>query len=487
MAYGGAIMSYFLNSINSNKNIKIAQNIIPGGPPIPFITIPNYITVHLGQPNTDAENVTVPFVDYIKNVASSELYPTWPDNSLRANIHAIVSIAINRIYTEWYKVRGYNFDITNSTQYDQAYVHNRGIYDNINKITDEIFDEYIIRNGSVEPLFAEFCDGRNSQCDGMYQWGTVDLANLGYTPLEILKYYYGSDIKIVTNAPVSDVEENYPGEPVKLGDSSIAVLRMQLSLQRIAKNFPAIPKIDPINGYFGESTEAAVKEFQRIFNLPVTGIADKATWNKRRYIYAAVTKVVELSPEGTILQQVLEKTSGVLLEGDTRPRVGLLQYFLNLLSTYYSTIPDVNITYIFDHQTRDAVIEFQKTMGLPQTGIVDKETWDIIYKTILGIFRTLPPEYVYLPEFRYTSFDYRKGLGTDYPEVFIIQEILSYISTVESSIPKIEVNGIFDDATEQSVIAFQKMVGLEPTGIVDAITWNALLQKYRERRYSSVT
>ncbi|MDF2677857.1 MAG: putative peptidoglycan-binding protein [Bacillota bacterium] len=480
-------MSYFLNSINSNKNIKTAQNIIPGGPPIPFITIPNYITVHLGQPNADDENITVPFIDYIKNVASSELYPTWPENALRANIHAIVSIALNRTYTGWYRNKGYNFDITNSTQYDQAYVQNKGIYDNVDKITDEIFNDYIVINETVEPLFAEFCDGRISQCDGMYQWGSVDLANQGYTPLEILKYYYGNDISIVTNAPVSDVEGNYPGEPVKLGDSSIAVLRMQLSLQRISRNFPAITKIDPINGYFGESTEAAVREFQRIFNLPVTGIVDQGTWYKMRSIYTAVTKVAELSSEGTILQQVLEKTSGVLLEGDTRPRVGLLQYFLNLLSTYYETISEVKITYIFDEQTRDSVIEFQKAMGLPKTGIVDEETWDVMYKTILGIFKTLPAEFVYLPEFRYANFDYRKGYGTDYPGVFIVQAILSYISSVEPSIPKVEINGIFDDAMEQSVIAFQKMFGLEPTGIVDAITWNALLQIYRERRYSGVT
>lgn len=217
------------------------QSTITLQPAIPIITVPTEITVHLGAPDEDAENVTVPYIDYIKNVASSELYPTWPENAIRANIYAISSIAMNRIFTEWYRTRGYNFDITNSTQYDQAYVYNRDIYDNIARITDELYNQYIVKEGQIQPLFAQFCDGRVSQCNGLYQWGTVDLAQQGYSPLEILKYYYGEDINIVTGAPTGTIQETYPGEPLKLGDSGLDVFRMQFNLDRIKQTIQLYP------------------------------------------------------------------------------------------------------------------------------------------------------------------------------------------------------------------------------------------------------
>jgi peptidoglycan hydrolase-like protein with peptidoglycan-binding domain len=350
-------------SLNPAENNVNGRPAIPGGPSATFVTIPYYITVHLGLPDDEAENIAVPFVDYIKNVASSELYPTWPENAIRANIHAIVSIALNRVFTQWYRTKGYNFDITNSTSYDMAYVKGRGVYDSISKIADEIFNDYIIKDqkkGEINPFFAQFCDGRISLCNGMYQWGSVDLANQGYSPEEILKYYYG-DIGIVKNVPMGGESQlTYSGEPEKLGDSSIFVLIHQLSLNRVARNFPAIPAIDTVNGYFDESTENAVKEFQRIFKLPVTGIIDKATHYKLVYVYLAVSKVSEISAERSTLGEVLERTKYALLQGDVRPRVSALQYMLNILSTYNSTIPEVQITGTFDPHTRAAVIEFQK-------------------------------------------------------------------------------------------------------------------------------
>lgn len=425
-----------LGSVNSNHNVNKLDT-IPGGPPTYFVTIPEYITVHLGNPNDEAENVRVPFIDYVKNVASSELYPTWPENALRANIHAIVSVALNRINLEWYRSKGYDFDITNSTQYDQAFVYNRGIFDNISELVNEIFDQYVVREGQVIPLFTTFCDGRVSQCSGLHQWGSVDLANEGYSPLDILKYYYGDDITIVTNAPVGGVGLTYPGEPMKLGDSSIIILRQQLGLNRISENFPAIPKIEPTDGYYGPSTEAAVMAFQRIFNLPVTGIIDHATFYTIRRIYIAVSKLSELSATGSIYEQIYDITRETLLKGDIRPRIEFLQYFLDILSVFYNNIPDIAYTGIFDEQTRLAVIEFQKMKGLSPTGIVDTETWNQLYDTILGIFMTLPPERVYLPSLRFPGIEFQKGMGLERPGVFIIQEMLSYISLIIPTIPYI--------------------------------------------------
>jgi peptidoglycan hydrolase-like protein with peptidoglycan-binding domain len=474
----------FSGSVN-NQNVN-EQYTIPGGPPTYFATIPEYITVHLGNPNEDAENVTIPFIDYIKNVASSELYPTWPENALRANIHAIVSVALNRIALEWYKAKGYNFDITNSTQYDQAYVNNRGIFDNISNIADEIFNQYIVRDGQVLPLYTTFCDGRVSTCDGLHQWGSVDLANEGFSAIDILKYYYGENISLVTDIPISSVGLAYPGEPIKLGDSSIVVLRQQLGLNRISDNFPAIPEIYPADGYFGESTELAVKEFQRVFNLPVTGIIDQATFYKIRQIYTAVSKLSELTVPGSIYEEIYEITRNILLQGDIRPRVTYLQYFLDVLSLYYPSIPSVAYTGIFDEQTRQGVLEFQKIMGLPATGIVDSETWNQLYNSILGIFNLLSPENVYLPRLRYPGIELRRGMLQEQPGVFILQQMLSYIALVIPSIPPITVSGIFDEETENAVMAFQTMFGLEPTGIVDEASWNEIARIYSEQRFNGL-
>lgn len=206
----------------------------------PFI--PETITVHLGTPDSNAPNVTVDFSTYIKNVASSEIFPTWPESALRANIYAIVSFALNRIYTEWYRSRGYDFDITSTTQFDQKFINGREYFENISYIVDELFNDYVQRQGSIEPLFTSFCNGTTSTCAGLSQWGTVDLANRGLTPYEILQYYYGDDINIVRNAPVKTRMPSYPGIPLKYGSASNDVKSLQVFLNRISSNYPAIPK-----------------------------------------------------------------------------------------------------------------------------------------------------------------------------------------------------------------------------------------------------
>lgn len=440
-----------------------------------YVSIPETITVHLGPPDSVAENVTLPFIDYVKNVASSELYPTWPENALRANIHAIVSISLNRVYTEWYRSRGFDFDITSSTQFDQAFVPNRGIFENISKIVDETFDDYIVRGVRVEPLFAAFCDGRISQCDGMYQWGSVDLSEQGYTPIEILKYYYGEEVDLVTNVLVEEFIASYPGNPLSLGDSSVPVYIAQLELNNISTNFPAIPKIFPVDGVFSPQTESAVKSFQTTFNLPSTGVIDKGTWYKIRYVHAAVRRLAELTSRGLLLSELPKIGNGIVV-----PRVQFVQYYLNILSAYYSTIPPVEITGVLDSATSKSLIEYQKTMNLPITGIIDDQTWFNITDRVLGVLITLPPALLSFPRIAYPGIVYKRG--STGPGVVVIQEYLAYISSQLPSItylPYNLVDGVFGPITESTVITFEQEYGLEPDGIVDEYTWDRIVDVYR--------
>lgn len=246
---------------------------------MPSITpyIPQNITVHLGTPSSDAENVTVSFSDYVKNVASSEIYPTWDESALRANILAIVSFALNRVYTEFYRSRGYDFDITNSTAYDQFFVNGRSFFSNISQLVDELFNDYLRRPGFVEPLAAKFCNGTTVTCEGLSQWGSENLAQQGYNSVQIIRSYYGN-VEIVNDAPVAGITSSYPGRPLRRGTSGPSVVTTQVMLNRISQSYPAIPKIPSVDGIFGAQTEASVRKFQEVFNLEPDGIVGKATW-----------------------------------------------------------------------------------------------------------------------------------------------------------------------------------------------------------------
>ena len=299
---------------------------------IPFI--PETITVHLGPPSSNAENVTIPFIDYIANVASSEIYPTWPESAIRANVYAQISFALNRIYTEYYRSRGYDFDITNSTGIDQSFVNGRDIFENIYQIVGEIFNDYISRRGNVEPLFAQYCDGIEVTCNGLSQWGSVDLANNGLTPYEILTYYYGNDIDIVKNAPVQSISISAPERPLRLGSTGDAVRALQIRLNRISDNYPSIPKIAVPDGVFSFDTEEAVKKFQEIFSLTPDGVVGKATWYRTQFIYNAVKRLNELDSEGISLEEVTKQYDDSLKPGATGVNVANLQYLLNYLSAF---------------------------------------------------------------------------------------------------------------------------------------------------------
>ena len=354
-------------------------------PVIPYI--PQRITVHLGPPSSDASNVTVSFVDYVKNVASSEIYPTWEDSALRANILAIVSFALNRVYTEFYRSRGYDFDITNSTAYDQFFVNGRSYFTNVARLVDELFDDYLRRPGFVEPLAAKFCNGTTATCEGLSQWGSQNLALQGYSSTDILRSYYGN-VEIVNNAPIQGITASYPGTPLRRGTSGPSVVAAQIMLNRISQNYPAIPKISMVDGIFGAQTEAAVRKFQEIFNLSVDGIIGRATWYALVRYYIAVTNMAELRSEGQRFYANSWATTNPIEQGDRGVTVEHLQYMLNVLSAYIPEIPSVTVDGIFGTGTRDAVIAAQRRFGLPQTGIVNYDTWDEIYDQFSGIETT---------------------------------------------------------------------------------------------------
>ena len=349
--------------------------------------IPQRITVHLGTPNSDAENVTVSFPDYVKNVASSEIYPTWDESALRANILAIVSFALNRVYTEFYRSRGYPFDITNSTAFDQYFVNGRAIFENISQLVDELFNDYLRRPGFVEPLAAKFCNGTTVTCEGLSQWGSENLAQQGYNSTEIIQTYYG-DVEIVNNAPIRGYTASYPGTPLRRGTTGPSVVTVQTELNRISQSYPAIPKVNPVDGIFGARTEAAVRKFQEVFGLTVDGIVGRATWYALVRIYVAVTRLAELRSQGQKYYVNSWATTNPIQRGDRGIKVEHLQYMLSVLGAFLPEIPEVAIDGIFGPNTYSAVLAAQKRFGLPQTGVVNAATWDAIYDQFSGIENT---------------------------------------------------------------------------------------------------
>ena len=349
---------------------------------IPFV--PENITVHLGPPNASAENVTVPFADYVKNVASSEIYPTWEPAALRANILAIVSFALNRVYTEFYRSRGYPFDITSSTAYDQYFVNGRSFFDNVSRIVDELFNDYLRRPGFVEPLAAKFCNGTTVTCEGLSQWGSQELARQGLDSTRILRNYYG-DVEIVPDAPVRGYQQSYPGTPLRQGSRGPFVTVIQTELNRISRNYPAIPRIPEVDGIFGPKTEAAVRKFQEIFDLEPDGVVGKATWYALVRLYTAVLSLSELRSQGQQFYAVDWAYPNGLQQGARGDKVRHLQYMLSVLSEFIPQIPQVAVDGIFGPRTRSAVIAAQGWLGLPQTGVVDEPTWEELYDQYAGI------------------------------------------------------------------------------------------------------
>ncbi len=443
---------------------------------IPYI--PNTITVHLGSPDSDANNVTVPFIDYIKNVASSEIYPTWNEAALVANIYAQISYALNKVYTEFYPSRGYNFDITSSTAVDQKYIYGRNIFDNIDRIVDITFNDYLRRIGFIEPLAAKYCNGTTVTCQGLSQWGSEYLARDGYSAMDILYNYYGNDIELVVNAPIRNLMRSYPGTALRRGSSGENVIVVQRELNRISQNYPAIPKLGNVDGIFGSRTEAAVRKFQEIFNLTPDGIVGRATWYKLISIYVGITRLSELNSEGQRLFGINLEYPDAISLGDQGEKVTVLQYFLSVLSAFDPYIPPVMVDGVFGQRTLDAVLAFQKINDLAEDGVVGDTTWNAIYSQFRG---TVNRVFEGNDAFRINLVpapDETLTVGAQGETVSALQEYLNAIALDNGDETFIPVDGIYGLQTENAVRRFQQQSGLAQNGEVNRATWEAIISAY---------
>ena len=400
--------------------------------------VPETITVHLGAPDQAARNITVSFPEYIKNVASSEIYPTWPESAIRANILAQITYALNRIYTEWYPSQGYDFDITSSTRYDQSFVENRDIYENISHIVDDIFNDYVVKQGTVQPYFTQYCSGTTATCEGLSQWGTVSLAEQGMVPYEILQHYYGDDINIIFDAPVTGPIRSYPGVPLRLGDAN-----------------------------------EEVRIIQRQFNLTPDGIVGKATWYKIKSIYNGVKGLAELYSEGITPEEAQRAFAEILQEGDTGEPVRVAQYYLSVISYFDPQIPQVIIDGIFDQNTREAVLALQQRNGLEPTGIIDRPTWNAIEAAYDTTLNSLSPEALAVKSEIYPG--RYLSLGISGEDVNDLQQFLQAAIARDPTLPPVSVTGTYDAATEAAVREIQRRAGITTNGIVGPLTWNRII------------
>ena len=449
------------------------------------IALPDFVTVHLGHPsNTTAQTVRVRFIDYVKNVASSEIFPTWEDAALRANILCQISFVLNRIYTTWYRSRGRNFDITNSTAVDQFFVNGREIFGTISNVVDEIFDHFLRRQGRREPFFAEYCSGRSVTCPGLSQWGSQELALRGFSPLQILHHYYPRDLQIQqTNRFFSNstaaYPNAYPGTPLRQGSSGDNVSLMQRMLNRISGNWFIPPILNP-NGVFGADMTRTVTEFQRIFRLTPDGVIGRATWYEIVRVYVAAKRLAELTSEGTRVGIYNPPPTAIVRMGDRGENVVKLQFVLAYLEEFYPNLPHMVQNGIFDENTRSAVIAFQRQFNLSADGVVGPATWRRLWESYFAAKGTVPPPRPDVPAGpnipAYPGVFLRQGSRG--PDVALMQNYLNALRRVVPSIPALSADGIFGPITHSAVAAFQRHFGLSADGIIGPITWYRIIDEY---------
>ena len=400
----------------------------------------------------------------------------WPEQALRANIHCQISLALNRIYTEWYPSKGYSFNITNSTSYDQYYVHGRTVFDVMVRLTDDIFNTYIRKTGTVNPYYAEYCDGKSVTCPGLKQWGTVTLANQGRNALSILKYYYGNNIEIIRTNNIQSIPQSYPGSPLRQGSTGAAVFTLQRQLNRITKDYPFLGLLT-VDGIFGRKMTETVKKFQKQFNLTADGVVGRSTWYKISYIYVSVKDLAELTSEGETFSGTLPDGSwnlgsSVLKQGSTGSEVEQLQFWLSTLAQYESSIPSVTVDGVYGSGTAAAVRAFQRRYGLTVDGIVGRTTWTELYDQ----FRSIQSDNGTPNAYPGTAL--REGSSGQ--NVRLVQFWLKIARTVYTSLANVTVDGKFGAGTAAAVQRFQRYFGLTSDGVVGRITWNKLYEVYND-------
>ena len=400
----------------------------------------------------------------------------WPEQALRANIHCQISLALNRIYTEWYPSKGYSFNITNSTSYDQYYVHGRTVFDVMVRLTDDIFNTYIRKTGTVNPYYAEYCDGKSVTCPGLKQWGTVTLANQGRNALSILKYYYGNNIEIIRTNNIQSIPQSYPGSPLRQGSTGAAVFTLQRQLNRITKDYPFLGLLT-VDGIFGRKMTETVKKFQKQFNLTADGVVGRSTWYKISYIYVSVKDLAELTSEGETFSGTLSDGSwnfgsSVLKQGSTGSEVEQVQFWLSTLAQYESSIPSVTVDGVYGSGTAAAVRAFQRLYGLTVDGIVGRTTWTELYDQ----FRSIQSDNGTPNAYPGTAL--REGSSGQ--NVRLVQFWLKIARTVYTSLANVTVDGKFGAGTAAAVQRFQRYFGLTADGVVGRTTWQKLYEVYND-------
>jgi len=382
------------------------------------------------------------------------------------------------MYTQWYRSRGFTFDITNSTQFDQFFVYGRNIFENINRLVDEIFNVFIRRAGFREPYLSSYCNGTTSTCPGMSQWGSQRMAQQGATPIQILRHYYPNDVQLVeSNNFVEQTTTTYPGTALRVGSTGDAVRLVQTYLNRISGNF-WIPAPGVIDGIFGQRLRDSVIAFQRQFNLTPDGVIGKATWYEIIRVYVAVRHLAELTSEGQRIGISPPPPTTIIRMGSRGELVVKLQYILNMLSEFYYDIPWVIENGVFQENTRISVIAFQEHFNLTPDGVVGPNTWRKLYEVYASV-RELIDITPYPPG------------GTPYPgtplrvgstgeNVRLMQNCLRAISGTFPNIPLITADGIFGPRTEAAVIAFQREFGLNPDGVIGPLTWSKIMEVYND-------
>ncbi|MBE6671370.1 MAG: spore cortex-lytic protein [Ruminococcaceae bacterium] len=442
--------------------------------------IPAYITVHLGKAGEDAENVTVSFPDYIKSVASLQLSPNIPQDALYAIIYSQITLALNRINSRFYRAQRYSFDITNDNTFDQRYEYNYPVFENISRIVDKIFTQYIARGESIEPILARVCYS-GERCAGLSVDGSIEMAQNGRNYLEILRSYYGRDVYIVEDARLSGIDNDLMlTYPLFQGQTGSYVNSLQIALNRISANYPTIPFIDNISGIYDEETSIAVSEFQRIFDIDISGVFDKQTYYRLLYVYDSVKMLNYLVEEGAALADISTELRGELSYGSVGNSVKLLQYYLLFVSVFDSRVPPLQVIGVFGENTYQSVVAFQKIFGFTPDGIVTEDVWNVLLQVYENLYSSLPDS-----AFSETAESYFGNilvLGSEGVEVRYLQEYLKTISEIYGVIPYVTVNGVYDEQTENAVRVFQQLFGIKDTGVVTSTTWNAISRLFNAIR-----